>query len=139
MALSQNSELVVQLGDTYNNLSKHIEGQLNMHGISFSEFLVMNQLVSAPKHCLSRVELAKKVSLTASGITRMLVPMEKIGLVEKAANPRDARVSLVKLTTSGHKIYQEAETAVNETSNQLFEKLTSKQGEQLANLLRRMY
>jgi DNA-binding MarR family transcriptional regulator len=47
------------------------------------------------------VDLAEKVGLTASGVTRLLVPMEKIGLVKRQANKQDARVSFVVLTPVG--------------------------------------
>ena len=89
-------------------LQKGVEGQLSIHGISFTEFMIMHQLMQAPNHTLRRIELADQISITASGVTRVLVPMEKIKLVEKQANPRDARVSLVKLTEVGERIYSEA-------------------------------
>lgn len=50
---------------------------------------------------MRRIDLADSVGLSPSAVTRLLAPMEKPGLVEKEANPRDARVSLVKLSTAG--------------------------------------
>lgn len=89
-------------------LQKGVESKLNIHGISFTEFMIMHQLMQAPHHTLRRIELADQISITPSGVTRVLAPMEKIKLVEKQANPRDARVSLVKLTETGERIYTEA-------------------------------
>ncbi|MDZ7871614.1 MAG: MarR family transcriptional regulator [Rheinheimera sp.] len=45
-----------------------------------------------------RSDLVELVGLSPSGITRLLLPLEKIGRVEKERNPRDARVSLVILS-----------------------------------------
>ncbi len=97
-----------------NQLVKKIEHQLHLHGISFSEYTALQHLSSAPNSTSRRVELAENIGLTASGITRMLLPMEKIGLVERQANPRDARESLVRLTSAGKRTFQEARLSVEQ-------------------------
>jgi DNA-binding MarR family transcriptional regulator len=43
----------------------------------------------------------------------MLLPMEKIGLVDRESSERDARVSLVVLRDSGRRIYREATVTAN--------------------------
>lgn len=48
----------------------------------------MYHLQQAQDNKLSRIALAEKVALTASGVTRVLAPMEKIHLVTKQSNPR---------------------------------------------------
>ena len=105
-------------------LNKKIDGKLGLHGISFTEYLIMYYLQQAPRQILRRVELADLIGITASGVTRLLAPMEKIGLVEKESNPRDARVSLVKLTTSGKTMYKDAKTSFSEVAHSLTEPLS---------------
>lgn len=95
--------------------------------MSYSEFLVLHNLAIIPGQTTSRIALAEAVNLTASGITRMLNPMEKNHLVEKEKNSRDARVSLVKLTSTGLQCYQNALATCEGFSASLFEKLTEKQ------------
>ena len=56
----------------------------------------MSALNEASTHSLKRIDLAEQVGLSASGVTRMLLPMEKIGLISKEEGARDARVSLVQ-------------------------------------------
>ncbi|MDD5213640.1 MAG: MarR family winged helix-turn-helix transcriptional regulator [Candidatus Gracilibacteria bacterium] len=90
----------------YAILSKSLDGKLG--GIGFNDFIVLYHLNLAPEHKLKRIELAEKVGLTASGVTRLLLPMEKIGLVNKESNPNDARVSLVILTPGGKMKLDEA-------------------------------
>ncbi len=46
-----------------------------------TEFLILVSLSKAEGGKLRRTDLAKAVGLTPSGVTRMLLPMEKIGLV----------------------------------------------------------
>ena len=43
------------------------------------------------------------MGLTASGVTRILAPMEKIGLIKKETAQRDARVSFVAITPAGQR------------------------------------
>ena len=127
MAISKNTQLILKIANLESHLSKRLEHQLSIHGISFTEFLVMHHLSISPTYSLRRIELAEKVNLSASGVTRLLQPMEKIGLVEKEANKRDARVSLVKLSETGKTIYAEAEYSVNQHAIQLTKALNDKQ------------
>ena len=108
-------------------LIKKIDSQLSIHGISFTEYLIMNALDSAPNQMMRRIELAESVGLSASGVTRILAPMEKIKLVEKESNPRDARVSLVKLSEPGKVIFDEASISFAHTAKQLTNKLNEVQ------------
>ncbi len=41
------------------------------------------------------------IGLTASGVTRLLLPMEKIGLVKSGPTHQDARVRTVVISASG--------------------------------------
>lgn len=81
---------------------------LSVHGIGFSDFMILYLLSTAPEHKMRRIDLADKIGLTASGVTRLLAPIEKIGLVGREANQRDARVSYVVITANGKKIFEEA-------------------------------
>ena len=50
---------------------------------------------------MRRIDLAEKIGLTASGVTRILLPMEKVGFIRKEVNKEDARSSLVILASGG--------------------------------------
>lgn len=82
-------------------LSRRFDAGLN--GLSLSEFAILFHLSTSPQERMRRSELADRVGLTASGITRLLAPMEKIGLVERESAPEDARVSYVVLASGGKK------------------------------------
>ena len=77
-------------------------------GIGFTDFVILYYLSQAPGEKMRRIDLADKVALTASGITRLLLPMEKIGLVKREADDTDARVSFVKLAPGGKRLLEEA-------------------------------
>jgi len=76
----------------------------------------MYHLCQSPNGTLRRIELSELVGLSASGVTRLLAPMEKIKLVKKESNRRDARVSLVKLTDTDMEILADAMTTFRQSA-----------------------
>lgn len=117
-------------------IQKRVGGALSVHGLGLSDYFVLNQLYIAPSQKMRRSELAERVGLSPSGITRLINPLEKIGLVEKELNPRDARVSLVTLSVSGKQIYEDAKTSFSGASRALFEPLNATQLSKLSGLLK---
>ncbi|MEN8820160.1 MAG: MarR family transcriptional regulator [Abyssibacter sp.] len=112
--------LLLRLLRAQSQMSKRLDRALSLHGLSLSEFQVLDALSTAPDQSLRRIDLADAVGLTASGVTRLLNPMEKIGLVDKQASARDARVSLVRLSSAGATRLEEARSRVREVADGLF-------------------
>ncbi len=129
------ADAVLAFASLYAQFLKRIERPLSGHGLSFSEFQVLRALQAAPDHTLRRLDLAEAVGLTASGVTRLLQPMEKTGLVGKEPHPRDARMSLVKLSSAGAEIYDDASTSFAHVAETLTEPLSVKQLETFQQLL----
>jgi DNA-binding MarR family transcriptional regulator len=71
------------------------------HGLTLNDYEVLLHLSHAEEGRLRRVDLAERVVLTASGITRLLEGLERAGLVSKETCASDARVSYAKLTPAG--------------------------------------
>jgi len=78
------------------------------HGLTLSDYEVLLVLSRAPERRLKRVELAQRVLLTPSGITRLLDGLQTAGYVEKASCPSDARVTYAVLTDAGLAKLEEA-------------------------------
>jgi len=131
-------QLVMDLSSLQSKILKRIDSQLSLHGISFTEFMVMYTLSSANNHTMRRIELAESIGLSASGVTRLLLPMAKTGLVEKEVNPRDARVSLVKLSDAGHRLLTEALTGFGHATQGLTQSLTASQVQQFLKLIHKL-
>ena len=134
MSVNQNAELIIKLSNIQSHLLKRVDNQFSVHGISFTEFMVMYYLNGSPHKMMRRIELAESIGLTASGVTRLLLPMEKIGLVTKEVNPRDARVSLVKLTDAGKNLYRDSEKSLNQVAENLTRSLSGKQRDRFLTL-----
>lgn len=89
------------------------------HGISFGDFQLLHHLNRAPAGRLRRVDLAERQGLTASGITRTLLPLEKIGLVTRQPDPRDARVGYAVITAAGQALLADATATAQMISEDL--------------------
>ena len=125
--MSQNEELIITLATLQSHLLKKIDQNLSVHGISFSEFLVLHHLQCAPNMTMKRIDLAECIGLSASGVTRLVNPMQKNHLVQKEVNARDARVSLVQLSETGEEMYSNAKVSFEQCSDDLLEPLKNKQ------------
>ena len=80
------------------NLSARLEAD---HGLTLNDYDVMVQLAYAPGRHLRRVDLARSVLLSPSGITRLLDGLEREGWVAKRNCDSDARVTYAVLTDTG--------------------------------------
>jgi len=134
MATSRETELLIQLTNLQAAFQKTLTASLSAHGISVTEYLVLRQLEEAPGKKLRRIDLAQAVGLTPSGVTRLLNPMEKIGLVNKEAGARDARVSLVAIAPAGETIYRESSVTFAETSKELLASLNTRDRDALSRI-----
>ena len=117
------------------NSIKRFDAGLNLHGITLTDFIILFHLSSSPDEKLRRIDLAEKVGLTASGITRILSPLEKLGMVRREANSRDARVSYVKLAPSGKRTLIDTIQYAEEIAADLIGKIKPIKVEELNQLL----
>lgn len=107
----------------------------SQHGISFSDFQLLNHLARAPGGKLRRVDLAERVGLTASGVTRTLLPLEKIGLVTRESDPRDARVGYAVVTAAGQELVGNATDVVDLVSREAIRALAPELTASMATVL----
>ena len=83
-------------------ITRELSAQLQReHGLTLNDYEVLLHLSHADDGRLRRVDLAERVLLTASGITRLLEGLESSGFVVKETCASDARVSYAKLTEAG--------------------------------------
>jgi len=89
------------------------------HGISLSDFAVLHQLEEA-KGRLRRVDLARRLALTPSGVTRLLAPLERRGIVSRVVDGRDARATHAVISQSGKDLLKEATQTVARLARSIF-------------------
>lgn len=113
--------LLLSINTANSLLTKKLDGTLgSIHGIGLTEYMVLNDLSNAHEYTVRRIDLADSLGKSASGITRILLPMEKSGLIVKQSNLKDARVSLVKITDAGMEIFNNAHLTVSQKCEQVF-------------------
>ncbi|MDX6441262.1 MAG: hypothetical protein QOE43_991 [Gaiellaceae bacterium] len=117
-------------------LSARLEAQ---HGLTLSDYDVLVQLYFAPERALRRVDLARSVLLTASGITRLLDGLQRSGWVEKKSCDSDARVSYAVLTEAGAAKFEDASGSHRADIEELFgSNFSDAEHRQLGELLGRL-
>jgi DNA-binding MarR family transcriptional regulator len=109
------------------------------HGLTMNDYDVLVQLYWSPERAMRRVDIARAVLLTASGITRLLDGLERSGWVEKRACSTDARVSYAALTDAGAAKFEEARGTHIADIEELFgASFTAEERDTLAELLGRL-
>jgi DNA-binding MarR family transcriptional regulator len=117
-------------------LSARLEAQ---HGLTLSDFDVLAQLYFAPDHALRRIDLARQVLLTASGITRLLDGLERAGWVAKRRCESDARVTYAVLTEEGVRKFEATRTSHAADIDEVFaSRFTDDERRQLDDLLAKL-
>lgn len=109
------------------------------HRVTLSDYEVLLYLAQAPERRLRMSELAERVLLTRSGVTRLVDGLERAGLVRRADCPEDRRVSYTQLTDAGYANLREAGRTHLAGVRALFvEQFSDEELEELASLLTRL-
>jgi len=90
-----------------------VDAQLGaLHGLGLSDFAALHHLAGASGGRLRRVDLAQRLAVTPSGVTRLLAPLERRGIVSREADGHDARATYAVLTKSGKTLVKDATATV---------------------------
>jgi DNA-binding MarR family transcriptional regulator len=109
------------------------------HGLTINDYEALLLLSRAEGNRMRRVDLARRLILTPSGVTRLLEGLEEAGLVERKACSFDQRVSYAQLTDAGSARLREASCAHIGSIRTLFEEhLSEEEIEELAATLAKL-
>ena len=90
-------------------VTRELSAQLSAdHGLTINEYEALLLLARAPDSRLRRVDLANRLLLTASGVTRLLDGLERMGYAGRDDCSTDRRVSYAVLTKEGRDKLREA-------------------------------
>ncbi|MEO6836529.1 MAG: MarR family transcriptional regulator [Candidatus Tumulicola sp.] len=127
---------LLRLSKTHAAATRELDASLGSHhGLSFAELRLLGTLAEAPVAGLRPTDLAAALELTASGVTRAVLPLEKIGIVRRESDPGDARASRVVLTNAGRSLVANARVTAAEGAARLMRRLSLGQTRQLERLL----
>jgi len=135
-ALAVCEEIALTYAGMSNALGRALGGH---HGLSLTDLLILRAHGRAPSGSLRRVDLAQDLRLTPSGVSRAVLPLEKLKILKREANPSDARASRTELTGAGTELLDDATQTAGETAMRIVgEPLTAAELSQLRGLLARL-
>jgi len=137
-SINSTLKFILNLAKMQTIVNRRFDAQLSSYGLGFNDFAILYHLSQAPHEKLRRIDLADKLGFTASGITRMLAPMEKTGLVSRESNERDARVSYVVLAPGGKRLLNESIKTAEYAALDIFPKSKTKKIEKFSEILDEM-
>ena len=109
------------------------------HDLPLASYDVLVQLSEAPDRSLRMTELAERVLLSRSGLTRLVDRLVRDRLVERQACPSDARGTLAVLTDAGAAKLAEAwPTHLRGVVHNVVGRLSAEELETLSGLLGRL-
>jgi DNA-binding MarR family transcriptional regulator len=109
------------------------------HGLTINDYEALLHLARADGRRMRRVDLADRLILTASGVTRLLDGLEQAGYVERAACASDRRVTYAVLTEAGlDKLRTASESHVADIRGYFESRFSAEELEQLVALLDRL-
>ena len=96
----------VQLLKTAKRIESEIASHFaNEHRTSLSRFDVLANLERSPGHATGTSQLSKMLLASRGNITRLLDRMENDALIRRDSSPNDRRVSEVRMTGAGERLF----------------------------------
>ena len=93
----------------HQQVTRVLDGELRTeHGLSLGDYDVLLRLSRAPDRSLKMTELARRVMMSPSGLTRAADRLVASGLIRRERIEDDARVMLVRLTDEGRGVLRAA-------------------------------
>ena len=94
--------------DSITPLQHLLEADISEFGLTNGDYEVLVRLSEQPDHRLRMCDLAARLGLSPSGLTRRLDGLVRNGLVGREPSPDDRRVMLAVLTPEGYGLLVEA-------------------------------
>ncbi|MER7280789.1 MarR family transcriptional regulator [Dactylosporangium sp. NPDC000244] len=119
--VSPSMELGKRVHRLAGRLQEAVRNETAALGLTPAEFDVLSALRRAgPPYARKPSDLASGLLLTSGGISNVLRRLQQDGLIERAADPADARVAWVRLSESGVAAAEKVVRAVTGAQARLF-------------------
>ncbi len=131
-----------RIGSLVKNLSRRLDRprgkQRGTHpDLTFSQARTIWLLDEVESHTMS--ELAALCSVSRPAATSNVDTLEKLGVIERFADPSDRRVVRIRLTEKGKKWHREHRRHHKQRMARLLQKLSPQERKELASSLEKMY
>ena len=121
-------------------ITRRLEHELlTEQDLPLASYEVLLHLAEAPGNRLRMTELADRVLLSRSGLTRLVDRLEADGLVTRASCPSDARGTNAVLTEAGRdRLRAAAQTHLRGVAEHVTDRLTPEEVDQLRTLMSKL-
>jgi DNA-binding MarR family transcriptional regulator len=141
-AAADTQEFVIEesFGYLVNRVARSMAGQLadelRADGVGIGQWAVLLFLWS--RDGLSQAELARVVAIEPPTMARTIDRMVRDGLVTRAADPRDGRLSRINLTDRGRKLRDRLVSKAIAVNKRTLERLTPSERKTLLRLMKKL-
>ncbi len=116
---SKDDRLIYLVFTAQNRLRMYIRDELTAAGVKITMVQAGILFLLQEKNGRSMSELGQLLSLDNSTITGLIDRLEKSGFVQRKANPKDRRMSLIHITRQGIKEVSKAKTVINQVNDEI--------------------
>jgi len=121
--------------ETYGDLVAAIERDLTDHGITLGDYQVLVYLSEAEERSMRMCDLADRLQLSPSGLTRRLDGLVSSGHVTREPSTQDRRVMMAQLTDTGFEALRAgAPSHVESVRRHIFDHLDDSQVDAMASI-----
>lgn len=121
--------------ETYADLTAALERDLAQHGLTLGDYQVLVYLSESDGRAMRMCDLADRLQLSPSGLTRRLDGLVAAGHVVREGSPDDRRVMMAVLTAAGRRLLERtAPYHVASVRRHIFDHLDDDQVEALASI-----
>lgn len=121
--------------ETASDLNNALERDLAAHRLTLGDYQVLVYLSESPDHAMRMCDLAERLQLSPSGLTRRLDGLVAAGFVRRCPSTSDGRVMMAVLTPAGQeKLESAAPTHVESVRHHIFDHLDPVQIEALGTI-----
>jgi DNA-binding MarR family transcriptional regulator len=129
-------DLALALRLAFLTLHRRTDAAMSAEGVTADQFVVLCAL--ADSHVLTQRELVERTNSDPNTLRAMLVLLEQRELVERRANPDDARARSVSMTPKGRRMFQKLWSRSESVRQDMLRQLAADDVTTLVNLLHRL-
>jgi MarR family 2-MHQ and catechol resistance regulon transcriptional repressor len=129
-------KLLVVLARAHAAVTAHLHAQVATHGLTLTEFGILEVLYHKGPLLLGEVQ--RRILVSSGGVTYLVDRLERKGLVERRACPEDRRARYAALTGEGEKLISRIFPEHADTIARVMDSLTLEEQREATDLLRKL-
>lgn len=114
-------------------LRKRMDSALTVHKLTMPMYAVLSMVLRNPE--ISNAALARACFVTPQGMNELVLHLERVGLIRRTPDGRNARILRAKLTAKGKKLASCCDKDVNAIESEMLQKFSQGERQQLYDML----